>query len=151
MLTTMLNDQVAKDEADIQEVIGSIEKAHFDKDPASIAAPYTSDAAVFDLSPPLFHRGVGVQEKKAWLDTWDGPIERESRDLNVTVSGDSAFCHGFFRLSGPPKMAGQRISFWMRATVCLRREGDGWKIVHEHTSVPFYMDGTLRPAFDLKP
>ena len=25
------------------------------------------------------------------------------------------------------------------------------KIVHEHTSVPFYMDGTQRPAFDLKP
>ena len=23
--------------------------------------------------------------------------------------------------------------------------------VHEHTSVPFYMDGSLRPAFDLEP
>jgi len=24
-------------------------------------------------------------------------------------------------------------------------------VVHEHTSVPFYMDASLRPAFDLKP
>jgi len=35
--------------------------------------------------------------------------------------------------------------------VCLRREEGDWRIVHEHTSVPFYMDGSLRPAFDLKP
>jgi len=39
----------------------------------------------------------------------------------------------------------------MRTTVCLHRDGGEWRIVHEHTSVPFCMDGTLRPAFDLKP
>lgn len=40
----------------------------------------------------------------------------------------------------------------MRETLCLERQGSGeWKIVHEHTSVPFYMDATLRPAFDLEP
>jgi ketosteroid isomerase-like protein len=67
------------------------------------------------------------------------------------VSGDFAFCHGFYRLGGTPKAAGLPISFWMRATVCLNRFGDAWRIVHEHTSVPFYMDGSLRPAFDLRP
>ena len=39
----------------------------------------------------------------------------------------------------------------MRATVCLRKSAGGWKIVHEHESVPFYMDESLRPAFDLEP
>jgi ketosteroid isomerase-like protein len=39
----------------------------------------------------------------------------------------------------------------MRETLCLEREADSWRIVHEHTSVPFYMDGSMRPAFDLKP
>jgi ketosteroid isomerase-like protein len=39
----------------------------------------------------------------------------------------------------------------MRETVCLHRVDGAWKIVHQHTSVPFYMDATLRPAFDLKP
>jgi PhnB protein len=39
----------------------------------------------------------------------------------------------------------------MRETLVLERREDGWKIVHEHTSVPFYMDATLRPAFDLQP
>ena len=35
--------------------------------------------------------------------------------------------------------------------MALRREENGWQIVHEHVSVPFYMDGSLRPAFDLQP
>ena len=26
-----------------------------------------------------------------------------------------------------------------------------WKIAHEHTSVPFYMDGSFRAAVDLEP
>ena len=43
------------------------------------------------------------------------------------------------------------VSFWMRETLCLKRREEEWRIVHEHTSVPFYMDGSLRPAFDLKP
>jgi ketosteroid isomerase-like protein len=26
-----------------------------------------------------------------------------------------------------------------------------WRIVHDHSSVPFYMDGSYRAAVDLKP
>ena len=39
----------------------------------------------------------------------------------------------------------------MRQTLCLERHLSGWHIVHEHTSVPFYMDRSTRPAFDLQP
>jgi ketosteroid isomerase-like protein len=143
--------QVTRDEAEIRALIDALNKAHYDKDAAGIAAPFAPDAAVFDLSPPLIHHGVSAKEKQAWLDTWEGPIELESQDLKVTVSGDYAFCHGFVRMSGTPKAAGRRISFWMRATRCFHREGGSWRIVHDHTSVPFYMDGSLRPAFDLLP
>ena len=151
MSTATLKPQSSKDEADIRALIESIHKAHHNKNAAAIVAPYTQDAAVFNLAPPLSHRGADLQEKQAWLDTWEGPIDYESRDVNITVSGDLAFGHGFYRMSGTPKAAGRPISFWMRATICLHRDGGGWRIVHEHTSVPFYMDGSLRPAFDLKP
>jgi PhnB protein len=40
---------------------------------------------------------------------------------------------------------------WVRATDCCRKIDDKWKIVHEHQSVPFYMDGSYRAAVDLKP
>jgi len=151
MSTATVKGQSSREEADIRALLETIEKAHHNKDAAAIVAPYAQDAVVCDLAPPLSHRGMDLQAKQAWLDSWDGPIERESRDLNITVTGDYAFCHGYYRLGGTPKAADRPISFWMRATVCLHRERDAWRIVHEHTSVPFYMDGSLRPAFDLQP
>jgi ketosteroid isomerase-like protein len=151
MATATQMTQASTDEAEIRGLVASLHQAHHDKDATAIAAAYASDAALFTLAPPLARNGVNLKEKQTWLDSWDGPIELDSSNLKVTVSGDSAFAHGFVQMKGTPKMAGREISFWMRSTVCFHREGGGWRIVHEHASVPFYMDGTQRPAFDLKP
>jgi ketosteroid isomerase-like protein len=147
---TFINS-TAQDELAILAVIEGMAKARYDKNPRAIAAPYTPDAAIFNLAPPLAHRGIDIAETQAWLDTWDGPIEIEARDFHVTVSGDAAFCHGYMRMAGSKKGVDQRVTFWMRETLCLSRKADTWQITHEHTSVPFYMDGSLRPAFDLNP
>jgi ketosteroid isomerase-like protein len=151
MATATVKTKSTKDEADILTLIEALHKAHHDKDAAAIAAPFAPPAAVFDLSPPLVQDGVSAERKQAWLDTWETPIDLESRDFKLTVSGDFAFVYGFLRMTGAPKAAGRTNSFWMRITVCLERVGSAWQIVHEHTSVPFYMDGSLRPAFDLSP
>lgn len=151
MPTATIQHPVSQEEARIRDLIAGIHRAHHDKDAAAIAAPYAPDATIFNLAPPLSHFGVNVQVEQAWLDSWEGPIECESRDLRITVNGEFAFGHGYYRLAGTPKAAGRPISFWMRATVCLERREGAWQIVHEHTSVPFYMDGSLRPAFDLQP
>ncbi|HEY5006906.1 MAG TPA: nuclear transport factor 2 family protein [Caulobacteraceae bacterium] len=151
MTTAFLTDASAKDEAAIRLIIDAIIKAHHDKDAAAIAAPYALDAALYDLAPPLCHQGHDLKDVQAWLDTWDGPIENEARDFKFEIAGDLAFGHGYFRLAGMKKGSDQPISFWMRATMALRRDNGRWRIVHEHTSVPFYMDGSLKPAFDLEP
>jgi ketosteroid isomerase-like protein len=151
MLKSSTKTQVANDKADILAVIDGMTKARYDKNPQAIAKPYASDAAIFNLAPPLVHRGIDIAETQAWLDTWDGPIEIEPRDFDIVVDGDIAFCHGYMRMDGNKKGVDQRVSFWMRETLCLLRKGEAWQIVHEHTSVPFYMDGSLRPAFDLQP
>jgi ketosteroid isomerase-like protein len=39
----------------------------------------------------------------------------------------------------------------VRVTVCFRKIAGKWKVVHEHVSVPFYMDGSFKAAVDLKP
>ncbi|MFZ0744367.1 MAG: nuclear transport factor 2 family protein [Terracidiphilus sp.] len=156
MTTATLNEKStrihnAKDESDILALIERALRARHDKDAAAIVAPYAQDAAVYNLAPPLSHHGVDQKETQAWLDTWATPIDLESRDFSVTVSGDFAFCYGFLRMRGTKKGTEGKVDFWMRETLCLERAGGGWRIVHEHTSVPFYMDGTLRPAFDLQP
>jgi ketosteroid isomerase-like protein len=154
MATATLMDhqeQTQKDDAEIRAVIERLHQAHHDKDVQAIAASYAQDAAIFNLAPPLRHTGINLQEKQAWLDSWNGPIEIKPSDLSITISGDVAFCHCYLRMIGQPKSAPQRVDFWMRETLCMSREAGSWRIVHEHTSVPFYMDGSLRPAFDLKP
>ena len=151
MATATFINSTAQDELAILAVIEGMAKARYDKNPRAIAAPYTPDAVIFNLAPPLVHRGIDIAETQAWLDTWDGPIEIEARDFHVTVSGDAAFCHGYMRMAGSKKGVDQRVTFWMRETLCLSRKADTWQITHEHTSVPFYMDGSLRPAFDLNP
>jgi ketosteroid isomerase-like protein len=149
-MTTLTATQT-RDEAAILELLGALRQAHYDKDGAAIAACYSADATVCDLSPPLAHRGVDAKAKQAWLDGWEGPVELETPPGTLTVSGDVAIHYGFTQMSGKPKSSPQRISFWLRDTIMLRRERGDWKIAHIHSSVPFYMDGSLRPAFDLKP
>ena len=36
-------------------------------------------------------------------------------------------------------------------TVVFRKEGGAWKVMQVHSSVPFYMDGSLTAAVDLEP
>ena len=146
-----VNKTSSKDEAEIRALVEAMLRANHDKDATAFAAAFAQDAAVFNLAPPLVHHGINIDEKRAWYDSWSTPVDIEPRDLKVSVNGDLAFCHGFLHLSGTKKGTEGPVSFWMRETLCLERIGGDWKIVHEHTSVPFYMDGTLRPAFDLEP
>lgn len=150
MATATMFD-TTQDKADVLDLIARMTKARYDKNASAIAAPYAQDAAIFNLAPPLVHCGINLAETQAWLDTWRGPITIEPRDFVVTVSADMAFAHGYMRMQGRKQGADHDVNFWMRETLCLERTGDGWKIVHEHTSVPFYMDATTRPAFDLEP
>jgi ketosteroid isomerase-like protein len=139
------------DEAGILALVETLVQANHDKNAALFAAQYATGAAIFNLAPPLLHDGVDLNEKQEWMDSWATPVGIETRDLKVTVSGDFAFCHGFMRLNGTKRGAERPVDFWMRETLCLERADGGWKIVHEHTSVPFYMDASVRPAFDLHP
>jgi ketosteroid isomerase-like protein len=128
-----------------------LRRAHRDKDAMAIAGCFTPTAVVCDLAPPLSHCGIGLAEKQSWLDSWDGPITLEPYGGSLTVDGCLAVYHGYTRISGIKRPANTLVDFWKRDTFCLRRDKADWLIAHHHTSVPLYMDGSLRPAFDLTP
>jgi ketosteroid isomerase-like protein len=150
MTTAPLRRTTSCDEDEILALLAALRQAHHDKDVAAIAAAYADDAIICNLAPPLFHRGVDLKEKQAWLDTWEGPIDFEPYGYSLRISGDIAYAQGYTRMSGT-KVSGQALSFWLRDTICLNRVNGAWRIAHLHSSVPFYMDGSLRPAFDLQP
>ena len=151
MSSATLHAPVSADEAEILALGGALHKAHLDKNPEGIAAPYAPHAVIYDLEPPLMHDGISVERKRKWLATWDSPIDLSTQDFKVVVSGDHAYGYGYLCMSGNKNGVDHPISFWMRATMCFERIDGKWRIVHEHNSVPFYMDGSLRPAFDLQP
>jgi ketosteroid isomerase-like protein len=140
-------DDVAQDK--VAAVLEAVHRGYRERDPAAITEQYAPTAEIFDLAPPLAHpvnaKGIGD-----WLATWGGPVERTPWGIKTTIRGDAAFCHGFIRVSTRTK-DGNDAAWWMRVTTCLVRRAGDWKIVHEHTSVPFYMDGSFRAAIDLAP
>jgi PhnB protein len=120
------------------------------KEARGVVAPQAADFVLYSLAPPLRTETSGPEGLEAWFATWQGPIGYEIHDLDIAADGDVAFCHGFARMTGT-KTDGVAVDLWFRITLGLRRTAEGWTIAHEHTSVPFYMDGSLRAAVDLKP
>jgi ketosteroid isomerase-like protein len=85
----------------------------------------------------------------AWLAGWDGPIQIDARDVSLTVEGDLAFVSALNRMRG--RQGGEDRDLWYRTTMCIQKISGQWQIVCDHSSVPFYMDGSYRAAVDLKP
>jgi ketosteroid isomerase-like protein len=87
---------------------------------------------------------------QSWIDEKGGSVHTEVTDLHVTVDGDLALCTSLDSMRPPPEHP-QPFTLWYRSTLGLCRLDAAWKIVHEHTSTPFYMDGSDRAALDLTP
>jgi ketosteroid isomerase-like protein len=64
------------------------------------------------------------------------------------ASDDIAFAHGLGRLTGTTTK-GEQVDMSFRATMCYRKVGDKWLVVHEHASVPFDPQ-TNKALLDLK-
>ena len=139
-------------EAEIRDVVDVWESGVRARDSARTLGTYAADAVNFDVAPPLRTKGGEVLDRRkleAWFAGWTGPIGIEHRELEIAVSGDLALVHGLMHYTGT--QGGEEADIWLRHTLGLRRDEEGWRIVHEHTSVPFYMDGSYRAAVDLRP
>jgi ketosteroid isomerase-like protein len=139
---------------EIRDVITAAVPAMRDKDAKAVIGRYTQDVVKFDLAPPLGRYGDEARDlarQQAWFDTFDGPVDFAVTELVVHAEGEMAWAHSLNRMSATPKGAGFAFELWYRATYGLRKTDRGWLIAHEHSSTPFYMDGSLRAATDLKP
>jgi PhnB protein len=139
-------------EAAIRRLIDDRVKAIHAKDADAAMATSAEDILLFDLAPPLQHRGADLNRKELgeWFETFTGSVGYELRDLKITAGEDVAFCHGLARITGA-RTDGTETDVWVRATVCLRKLDGGWVITHEHVSVPFEMRPPFKASLDLTP
>jgi ketosteroid isomerase-like protein len=138
---------------DIQELI----EARYDRlaagDVPGMLAHYAPKVVQFNLAPPLggWTDGHDPGPLTAWLTTFEAPPRRNVTQLEITVSGDVAFATSIDSMTATPKGSTEPFTLWCRMTLGLTRVDGQWLIVHEHASVPFYMDGSFRAAVDLEP
>ena len=141
------------DEAQIRELLDERRTALENGDAKSIVDQYTADPVVYSLAPPLRQPTDDARDVAAlqqWLDEKGGSVKSELRDLEVTVDGDLALCTSLDSMGASPDSP-QPFTLWYRSTLGLRRTDGTWRIVHEHSSTPFHMDGSLGAATDLQP
>ena len=140
------------DDAQFRTIIEDYAEGLRNKDADRCVSHYADDISQFDLMPPLEHRGKETARGNLaeWFKTFDGPIGVETTDLAISAGAETAFADCFNHISGT-STNGQANDHWVRVTICFRKTGEQWLVTHEHVSVPFYMDGSLRAAIDLKP
>jgi uncharacterized protein (TIGR02246 family) len=134
---------------EIEALLHKLARAHADHDADAIVEAYAPDAVIFDLAPPLGRRGMNRENVAAWLAGWDGPIRIDAVDVSLAIDSDLAFVSALNRMRG--RQGGAEQDLWFRTTMCLQKMSGRWQIVCDHSSVPFYMDGSYRAAVDLKP
>ncbi len=142
------------DDVAIRAVLKGRARAIRSKDADATISCYGPEPVRYDLTPPLATVGGHARDRSAligWFDSWRGPIHYDLSNFSVSACGDLAFAYGFVELGGTKQDSPAAHYLWVRQTVCLRKLGGAWKIVHEHTSTPFYMDGSLKAAVDLAP
>lgn len=139
-------------EGEIRELMDNWLKAVRAKNINGVMSHYARDIVTFDIAPPLQYRGADAHRRnwEEWFPTFRGPVGYEMRDLSITTGDDVAFCHSLNRISGE-RTNGERTDVWVRATIGFQRIDGKWMVMHEHVSVPFYMDGSYKAAVDLKP
>ncbi len=117
-----------------------------------VMAHYASDITVFGIAAPLHYTGADThrQHWEQMFASFEGPIGCESRDFQITASGDVAFGTCLNRISGKMK-SGEDGGTWVRVTVGYRKLNGNWLVKHEHVSVPFHLDGSFKAALDLEP
>ncbi|MDR5825198.1 MULTISPECIES: nuclear transport factor 2 family protein [unclassified Caballeronia] len=120
----------------IRALIEAWRQAVLAKDVDALVRHYAEDVVVFDVVPPASLKGVEPYREhwQHWFDSMKGPLAFEMRDVEVAASGDLAFAHSVNCVA-----VGEQDDI-VRATVCFRKIGGEWRVVHEHASVPLMMD-----------
>ncbi|WP_338831931.1 YybH family protein [Bradyrhizobium sp. 27S5] len=124
--------QSERAETQIRALIESWADAVRRHDYPGVLAHHDQDIVMFDVPPPLLSRGLDEYRK-----TWDlffrynrPGYAFDIEEIAITAGEDVAFAAAVMRC-GPPD-----ATFQFRLTIGLRKVGDGWRITHEHHSVP---------------
>jgi ketosteroid isomerase-like protein len=130
---------VGKLDKPILQLLDDYKAAVFAKDLDSFIALYDEDVRVFDMWGAWSYNGIESWRQMAAR--WFGSLGTERvvvdfSDPQGIVAEDLPVVHTFVTYKAVTADGVDVHSLDNRLTAILRPHGDGWKIVHEHTSSP---------------
>ena len=98
---------------------------------------FQPDILVYDLVPPLISDAKTVQEGNKLLHSIiDGPFNCKYEDIKVRMLGRNYALSGSIIHASAKLKTGESFDMRMRSTDIWERTKNGWRAIHEHTSVP---------------
>lgn len=121
----------------ISELLDTRVEACRTKDIDRLMSLYAPEIVYYDVVRPLKFAGADEVRRNflRWFGEYDGEIGLETHDLHIAAGPEVAFAH-MLHLDSGTRNNGIEGAVWIRSTVCCRRSGDGWRITHEHISMP---------------
>ena len=138
-------------ESEIRALLDTQSEAIRNKDLDRLMSLFSADILYFDVVPPLQYVGTAALRARftEWFEGYDGLIDLDVRDVQVSAGGDIAVVTRLSRARGTLKN-GREVGSLVRATSTCRRASGAWLITHEHVSLPVDLkSGT--PAMNLLP
>jgi uncharacterized protein (TIGR02246 family) len=117
------------------------------KDVEAFLALYADDVRSFDLWGVWSYDGK--EALRAMVEGWFGSVPEDETvvvkfdDARTELGSDVAAVSAFTTFAAETSDGTELRSMNNRLTWMLRRDGDLWKIVHEHTSAPAGDDGNV--------
>lgn len=107
------------------------------QDVDALTGPLAAELTTFDVVDPLRRVGSDASVKRAreWFGMFESAIGVETSELKVFAGDAAAFAHYLVRYHGVQHTG--KINMWVRVTLGFAQQGGTWKLVHEHSSVPF--------------
>lgn len=146
----IVEENRAKNEAAIRELIDRLAKAVRAKDIDGVMSVYAPEMVAFDIVPPLQYVGAEAF-RRPWQEVFElyQNVNYEVRDLSITAADEVAFSHSLNRIDGTMNN-GHKTDFWLRWTACYRKINGKWLIVHLQASVPVDL-ANGKAMLDLEP
>lgn len=123
----------------VLQVLEDYKAAVLAKDVDAFVALYDEDVQIFDMWGVWSYNGIASWREMAAR--WFGSLGTERvivdfSDVQTIGAQDLAVVHAFVKYKAVSADGVDLRSLDNRLTATLRKQGDGWKIVHQHTSSP---------------
>lgn len=128
----------------IKEVISAYQRAVKNKDVDGFMALYADDLIVYDTWDKWTYEGL--EPLRAMVVDWfsslgDENVTAETSELKIIEGGKLSTAHAIVRFTAFSAEGKELRHLYNRFTWVMKKSGEEWQIVHEHSSSPIGSEG----------